>query len=74
MKRIYVTLTRWYGLVWLCSRQDPSEASVKISSDLTCFGCFSEDLELVWYGLVWFGLRQHPSEGSVKASSRSDLF
>ena len=25
----------------------------KFHQDLTCFGCFRDDLELVWYGLVW---------------------
>ena len=47
--------------------------------DLTCFGCFREDLVLVWFSLVWlsmvkFGLRQHPSEASVNVSSGSDYF
>ena len=48
MKQIYVTMTTWYGLVWLCLLQHYSEASVKFHQDLTCFGCFREDLEFVW--------------------------
>ena len=64
MKQIYVTMTTWHGLLWLCLRQHPSEASVKI-----CSGWFREDLVL-----VWLGLEQYPSKDSVKVSSRSYLF
>ena len=68
-------MTTWHGLLWLCLRQHPSEASVKISSESDLFGLFLEKiLEFVCYYFIWSGLRQYPCEGSVKVSSRFDLF
>ena len=52
MKQIYVTMTTWHGLLWLCLRQHPSEASVKISSESDLFWLiFREDFSV---GLVCF--------------------
>ena len=43
----------WYGLVWDNLHLN---ALWKFHEDLTCFGCFREDLKLVWFGLIWYGL------------------
>ena len=61
----------WYGLVWFCLRQHPSEASVKISSRFDLFWLFWRRFRV---SLVLTGLKQHQSEGSVKVSAISDLF
>ena len=40
----------WFSYVW-----DNVHLKLpwKFHQDLTCFGCFREDLKLVWFGLVW---------------------
>ena len=39
----------WYGMIWSNLRQHPSDATVKIHQNPTCFDCFREELKL-WLG------------------------
>ena len=58
---IYVIMTTWHGLLWLCLRQHPSEASVKISSESDLFWLvFREDFRVCLlcesFIKIWFVL------------------